>query len=251
MKKLVLSLICVAALVACKKEKVTGPEGPQGPAGSSTTPSGTISGKIEQMNQYMAIYSAGLNTTTVSLDGTSHTTVTDASGNYTLTNVQPGVYDLSMIKNGCGLAKRQQISFPGNGTLYVNSTITDKASFILTGGSVKDTLSQIKVNVNVTPYPQSRLAVVIFGNTNAVDINNVQSYDHVHIFYISNNVATDGSSIQFGDLSPTKFPSGSIVYAKVYPNNSSNSNYTDYANNKTVYTGCGTPLPTTFTLTMP
>lgn len=251
MKQIVLSLICLATLVACKKEKVTGPEGPQGPAGSSTIPSGTISGHIEQIDQYYSIYTTGLNTTSVSLDGTSHSAVTDAAGNYTLTNVQPGVYDLSMIKNGCGLAKRQQISYPGNGTLYINSSIADKASYLFSSGYVKDTLGQIKLKLNFATHNQTRNSIIIFGKTNLLDIDNPQSYDQLNNIYIPLNTTTYSSIGPYTDLDPIIFPTGTTVYVKVYPNNSSNSGYTDYVNNKKVYTGCGTPLPTTFTLTMP
>lgn len=251
MKKLVLSLICIAALVACKKEKVTGPEGPQGPAGSSTTPSGTISGHIDQYDQYYGTYTTNLNTTTVSIDGTSNTTVTDIAGNYTLTNIPPGVYDISLIKNGCGLTKRPQVVFPGNGTLYVNSSISDKASFLFTGGYVKDTLSQIKVKITFAPVASQRYAIIIYGKTSNVDIASPLSYDQHAIVTLNQNSTSYTNMGPYSGLDSNKFPSGTTVYVKVYPNNSANTSYMDYSINKFVYTGCGTPLPTTFTLTMP
>ncbi|MBA3682490.1 MAG: carboxypeptidase regulatory-like domain-containing protein, partial [Bacteroidetes bacterium] len=143
MKKIILSALCLITLASCKKEAVEGPQGPAGTNGTNGTngtgTTGTITGKIKQFDQYGTPYTTGLNTTTISVESTTNSATTDAVGNFTIANLPPGIYDLAISKPNCGLRKYQQITFPGNGTLYIDDDISDKATFTFVNGYVKDT----------------------------------------------------------------------------------------------------------------
>ncbi len=257
MKKIILCAICVVAMASCKKE--TGPQGPAGTNGTNgtngSTASGSITGKVNQYDQYSVHKTTGLNTTTVSIEGGSNSTVTDAAGNYTLSNVAPGVYNLVFTKAGCGLTKQEQVVFPGNGSLYVNGDVADKPTFTFSTGYVKDTLQfsqhQIRINVNLPAVSQTRSGMVIFGKTSSVDITTPSSYDYMYNFYIQANNAYYTATTSYLASSFNSYTSGQTIYAKVYPSVSQGAGYYDYAEDKNIYTGYGTPLPTTFTLTMP
>ncbi|MDP3556422.1 MAG: hypothetical protein Q8T03_03545 [Bacteroidota bacterium] len=249
MKNIILSFICVMALGSCKKEKVEGPQGAQGNPGNGI--SGNISGKITQVNQFNTNYSSGLNTTTVSIDGTSLSTITDIIGNYTLSSVPPGIYDISLNKNGCGLTKLQQVNFPGNGTLYLNGTISDKATHTFTNGAVTVNGQQINTLVNYPSSVNTKAGIVILGKMPNVDITNPTSYDAVQQFYIFPSTTTYSTNFSFAIFDSIAYPSGTTIFAKIYPTTNASSGYTDYSIGKFIYTGFGTPLPTTFTITRP
>jgi hypothetical protein len=256
MKKTILSSILLIVLVACKKETVTGPVGPAGANGTDAGGiTGTIMGKIRQFDQYGSEYTANLNTTTVSIDGTSNSVVTDAKGNYTLSNVASGIYDVSYQKPNCGLVKKQQISFPGNGTLYIDYNISDKATFLFTGGYVKDTvvsgLNKFRVSLNFPSTPKSKSALTILGKTNSMNPEDGVSFLSYSTIFLSANSTSFGFMVNYDSFPFANFVKGDIVYIKVYPATFYNISYYDYVNGTNVFTGCGTPLPTTFTVTMP
>lgn len=54
----------------------------------------------------------------VSLKGTNIFTTTDYNGKWTLTNVEPGVYDIIFSKPGYDTTECYGFPFPGNGTMY-------------------------------------------------------------------------------------------------------------------------------------
>src|SRR5205085_667173 len=54
----------------------------------------------------------------VSLEGTSFKTSSDASGKWNLANVPPGTYTLTFSKDRYATSKDQTLQFTGNGTLY-------------------------------------------------------------------------------------------------------------------------------------
>jgi hypothetical protein len=252
MKKIILSICCVAALVACKK--TAGPEGPQGPAGPSGTAStGTITGKVSQYDEYGLQYTNNLNTTTVSIEGKDNSTVTDAQGNYTLSNVSPGIVNISYVKTGAGLSKTTQVSFPGNGTLFLNNSVGDKPTFVFTGGSIKDSIfaskPSIKVDLTFAPNSKAREGVIIFGKTVDLDISDPSSYSLVYSIQLQANSSFFSSFFQITGTNFNSFENGSTFYAKIYPKGVYESGYQDYISNKKVITNYGKPLETIFPLT--
>lgn len=254
MKKIFLSLCCVSILISCKKEVVEGPQGPQGiPGTNATAGTGTISGSVRQYDTYSNLVLTNLNTTTVSIDGSTLSAVTDASGNYSLTNVPNGVFDLSFNKTGAGLKKINQVVFPGSGKLVLNTSLFDKPDYVFNSGYIKDTISfsspSYLVNLKMNPINKSRFALIIFGKTSAVDLANPASYEWENAISLSPNSVGYYGAFSMEHQGFNNFVSGSTIYVKVYPVSNPNSTYYDYINDKEVYTNYGTPLAGTFTLT--
>ncbi|MBL7922197.1 MAG: carboxypeptidase regulatory-like domain-containing protein [Bacteroidia bacterium] len=253
MKKLVLSILFISVLTACKKEKVIGPEGPQGPQGSSGngTP-GTITGKITQYDQTGSTYTTGLNTTTVEIQGTNYSAVTDASGSYTLNNVMPGTYNILVNKPGCGTMQKQQVSFPGNGTYYLNTSILEKPTYSFISASV-DTFKvspssstyNLKFTINATTSTIARGALILIGQNNTIDVNDPLSYEYANINPITMS-ATSQFTYGFGGLHGT-------YYIKIYPHAQifNGGVYYDVATDKQKYYSYGTPLTPTYSVTIP
>jgi hypothetical protein len=254
MKKTIFCICALMALVSCKKEKIEGPAGPQGPAGNNgNVPSGAIAGKVRQYDQHGIEYTTGLNTTTVSLEGTTMSSVTDVTGNYTISNVPPGVYNLAITKPGAGLIKQEQVTFPGNGTLFNSNNVSDLPSFTLSNGYIKDTTffgnTQVKVNFNLPAANKARAVALVFGSSPAVDIANNASYSVLNQLTVSANSSVVQSQFGMGGSGFNAFPAGSTVYVKIYPVSVTGNSYYNYINDRNVYTSYGTPFPTTFTLT--
>lgn len=259
MKRTIILLGCIAALTACKKpEGPAGPQGPQGPQGPSGnnggTGSGIITGNVDQRDQYAVSYTTGLNTTTVSIDNTTITTVTDAAGNYTLSNLGAGIYDISYTKSGAGLMKNTQIVFPGAGTLYLNADVYDNPTFTFGGGYLKDTTmswgDQIRINLTYASNAKARAGLVLIGPTSNVDITNPSSYKSTINLYISPNSTVLATTMSYPSQLINAYPSGTVVYAKVYPCTQGGSYY-NYATSNQIYTSYGSPMATTFTLSLP
>lgn len=253
MKKMILFILCISALAACKKEKVTGPEGPQGPQGSSGngTP-GNITGKIIQYDQTGTTYTTGLNTTTVEIQGTNYSAVTDAAGNYTLSNVAPGTYNLLINKPGCGTNQKQQVSFAGNGTYYLNAGILEKPSYTFISATVdtfktlpSSSVYNVKFTINANTSSILRGALILASQNNNLDITDPLSYEYTYQNSVQTN-ATSQFSYSFGGLHGT-------YYFKIYPHSPyyHASTYYDVATDKQKFYSYGTPLPTTYSVTIP
>lgn len=257
MKNLLLPIFCLSAILSsCKKETVEGPQGPQGPAGpGGSAPSGTLAGKAKQYDEFGVEYTSGLNTTTVSVDGTNMSAVTDASGNYSIPNVPPGVYNLSFTKPGAGLYKATQVTFPGNGVLYNTASVVDKATTIISTAMVKDTMffstPQIKFQLTCPPISKSRAFMLVFGKTANIDLAVPSSYNAIYVINLSSGSTGINSTTNISGSNYNAFSSGSAIYVKVYPIATSYSGYYDAAIDENVYTTYGTPFPTTFTVTKP
>lgn len=195
----------------------------------------------------------GLNTTTVSIENSSFSALTNATGNYSLTGLPAGVYDLVFSKPGCGISKLQQIICPGAGTLYQGGYLTDKPSYTFNSGVVKDTvmssMNLIKIKIYYAADPKNRGAITIIGDNANLDLGNPATYKQSVAFSLAANSTSSQINTSYGTELINNYPSGTTLYAKVYPY--SNGNYYDFISGDNVYTGYGTPLPTTFTLTIP
>lgn len=245
MKRIILVVFSILAIASCKKKQAetgpAGPSGPPGPAGNGVN--GTITGNIRQYDQAGVTYSTGLNTTTVSIDGTSYSTITDAAANYTLSNVTPGIYSITFNKNGNSLTKRQQISFPGNGTLYLDAEVYELPAFTITGFTAKDTTRFgpcFKFTFTITPTNKAGMISVFSNLDGQLDVNNPGNYD----IYPTVQVQPNQTVFTYYTFSHS-YKTGQTVYLKAYPASAnSNGGYIDYATDKRVYTGYGSPSAT-------
>lgn len=257
MKHFLLPILCLSAILSsCKKDTVEGPQGPQGPAGANgSAPSGTLAGKARQYDEFGVEYTTSLNTVTVTVDGTNLSTVTDASGNYSIPNVPPGVYNVTFTKPGAGLYKATQVTFPGNGILYNTASVVDKATTVITSAVVKDTMffstPQIKFQIATTPLSKSRTFMLVFGKTANIDLADPSSYNNIYTTNMQSGASGINGTTNISGTNYNAFSSGSTIYVKVYPIATSYTGYYDAAIDENVYTTYGTPFATTFTVTKP
>jgi len=256
MKNTLLSLILLSSLLSCKKETVEGPQGPQGPAGADASAStGTLSGNVKQYNTYSEPIASNLNTTTVSIAGTTFVTVTDTAGKFSFKQIPYGVYDLSFTKTGAGSKKINQVVFPGTGSLFLNTSLYDKPNYQFTGGVVKDTIQfsapYCLVKLSFAAINKARTAILIFGNSNTIDIAHPESYQLEYELNLNPNQSSLQTTIGLAHPMFNVFPVGSTIYARVYPLSNIEPTYYDYLIDKDVHTDYGTALTGTFTLTKP
>jgi hypothetical protein len=245
-------------LLACKKQVgPEGPQGPQGPAGSSGSVStGTISGKVKQYDTQGKLYSTNLNTSSVSIAGTSVTVMTDETGAYKFTNMSAGVYDLIVTRQNSGTVKMQQISFPGNGNLIVNTQISDKANFSFSGGYMKDSVNfgepSLRINVTFSPSNEYRYAMLYFAKTTNVDPANPESYENTNTLYINPGSGSLDMNIPYSNFDlKSHFKSGSTLQIRLFPSTPWQGSYYDIPTEKSVFPGCGQPFAQSLAYTLP
>ncbi|MDZ7729951.1 MAG: carboxypeptidase regulatory-like domain-containing protein [Natrialbaceae archaeon] len=87
---------------------------------------GTVSGTVTNSSDGTALANA-----TVEVVGTDQTATTDATGNYTITDVVPGTYDVQAAAPGY-VAETQNVTVPANGTATANFAL-DPAEGTVTG----------------------------------------------------------------------------------------------------------------------
>ncbi|PBQ33515.1 hypothetical protein CNR22_17605 [Sphingobacteriaceae bacterium] len=247
MKKILLTILCFAILISCKKEDKTEPETP-------TITTGTVTGKITHYDQFGTKYTSGLNTATVSLEGTNFTGITDTSGIYKLTNVPSGTYTLAVKKPGCGLIKTENIHYNFEDTTTYNASVSDIPAFTLSAAYAKDTtwfngsVGGIFYNASPASLNKNANIVAIIGKSSKIDLANPDSYENYALASIADS--TDyGRFFSYQLLKYTyTFKKDSAVYMKIYPVSAKGARYKSDRLNAFVYTSFGTPYPTIFML---
>jgi hypothetical protein len=231
--------------MACKKDNDPQPTTIQS---TSATSPGNISGKVTQYNMYGENNTFALSNVTVSLDGTNNSTLTDANGNYTLTNVSAGTHTISYNRTGCGEWKDMQLSFAGNGTLTRNGYSVEKPTYTFTGVGVKDSAVVLSapnatlypkffVSGNMTPVNKQTGMIVLVGTNSNMDISNSKSYNHYEILGIPANSSTFGV---FGS-----HLAYDTTYYKIYVHTPGGiSSYNDPSQNKSIITSHGAAIGT-------
>lgn len=254
MKKSALIALCLLWLFACKKDKQTEdtPDVIVPPAAT-----GSLSGTVSQYDQFGVMYTSGLNTTTVSMEGKTTSTVTDEQGKYSFSGVTSGTYTLVFKKNGCGLIKKPNAIYKAGDTLSFNAQVADIPVFSITTAYVKDTswfsgtLAGIYYNAAASVNNPKASMVAILGKSAAIDIANPASY--LNYATLSRIDSLDFNRFQSYPLlkQSYSFKKDSLVYVKIYPVSSTGASYFDSKLEKPVYTAYGSPYPTIFTLTIP
>jgi hypothetical protein len=221
MKNVILALTIVLIIAGCKR---TGPQGPAGEKGETgpagTTNKGSISGRIFQFDAAGKQYTTSLNSATVSIKSTSISATTDAEGNYTLTNVPAGMYELQVSKPNCGLVRVQQVLFPGNGNLVVNTGITDKADYEFKSGYLKDTMisnnKYLVCHVTFSATPPKYMALLLSDSPN-IDPEDPRTYLQTLTFIEPASPGMELEKLSDFPAIMKSFKSGSTVYANLYP----------------------------------
>lgn len=249
MKKILFTLVCLSLIISCKKETSPDPE-PETPAVTA----GPVKGKITHYDQFGTVYSSGLNTATVSLEGTNFTALTDASGSYQLNNVPSGTYTLVIKKPGCGLIKNENIHYKFQDTTTYNASISDIPTFNIGAAYAKDTtwfsglLPGIFYHASPATLNKNASVVAIIGKSSKIDLANPDSY-------INSAVASIADSTDYARFFSYQllkftysFKKDSTLYMKIYPVSTKGAAYKSDKLNAYVYTSFGTPYPTVFTL---
>jgi len=257
MKNNILMLAFIISFTSCKKDKIAGPQGPQGPPGpSGASAKGSIAGKVKQYNYYGEQYATNLNTCTVSIAGTEISTVTDATGSYTLSEVSNGIHEIIFSRPNSGVMKMQQVSFPGNGNLIQNMSINDKATYSIISAAIKDTmyfgLSSLKISLSIASDTKARKVLLVFGKNQNIDPSIADAFEYQHQIEIPSGVTNVDTYMpyEYTDLEK-KFNTGATVHAKFFPCAVNDGGYYDYVSEKSINTSCGSPLPANFSFVMP
>ncbi len=161
---------------------------------------------------------------TVKLEGTSHTTTTDAEGNWRLKDVPPGVYTLSFAKNGITPTRLINTQFAGNGSLYIPEvrlyelptfTITDIALTTSSSRPQFDIVGHISESV---PSGHTRAVQIVYSTDPNSDF---KATSHTLVGAAVTNFQDGGTELRgFIDhnvLAGKGITSGTTVYFKAYP----------------------------------
>jgi hypothetical protein len=246
MKRFLTLLALIAAFTACKKDTSTqGPAGPQGPPG--TTAAGTITGKVELYTDQNTPQTTDKGSVLVSIKGTTMSTLTDTTGKYTLNQVPAGIYTMVFSRGGYGVYEEQQISFPGNGKLYINAGLMETPKWKIIDLKITGTGQQINANYTLTPSATARQLLLIMGKKTDVDISNPLSFDRFTTINISAG-QSQGYGYQYFNVS---YPSGTVFYMKAYAYATNTPYYYDYETDKIIPAATGEPFSKVFPMIMP
>ncbi|MDZ7729954.1 MAG: carboxypeptidase regulatory-like domain-containing protein [Natrialbaceae archaeon] len=103
---------------------------------------GTVSGTVTNSSDGTALANA-----TVEVVGTGQTATTDATGNYTITNVTPGTYDVHADAPGYVAETQTNVTVPANGSATANFSL-DPADGSITGTVLDDANTTVE-NVQI------------------------------------------------------------------------------------------------------
>ncbi len=231
-------ILCVALFfIACKKGD-TGATGSQGVQGPSYT--GTITGFITSYDQYGTKVTTNLSTIKVTIDNTTVSTKTDATGKYTINNLNTGNYTLT-ITDTTGVyasTKLQEIQLV-SGTVEHDVKLSAIPNFTIQNFAAKDTTIGTTNYIKLTVYPtttdpHTRTVAAWFNNTSTVT-SSPESSLGVYAITIKANAATGTLLIFQSDFSDVGFNSGATVYFMGYAaaaNFTSSSDYEDFNNGR-------------------
>jgi hypothetical protein len=237
-----LMLFSSVLIFSCSKETgpagATGATGPQGAQGPAYT--GVFTGFINLYDQYGNKVTTNLSTVKVTIDGTTISTKTDATGKYTISNLSTGNYTLTFTDttNVYAPSKLQEVQLV-SGTVEHDVKLSAIPNFTLTSFSARDTTiaSTNFIKLTVTPTstdPQARTVAAYFNSTSSVT-SSPESSLGVYTVNIKANAATGTLLIYQSDFMNLGINSGSTVYFMAYPaasNFASSSDYEDYNNGR-------------------
>jgi hypothetical protein len=215
-----------------------------------------MQGRIKQFDQYNDQYKTDLNTTTLTIAGTTISASTDEAGNYTLSNVPVGTHTLTLSRPGSRLINLPQTHMFANGNLQVNISISDTANFRFLSGSVKDSITFARpgfiARVSVTADSKMRYALVLISKTQNINPQDAATFQHARIIFMDPDKTDYRLDVPYEVTGlDDHFEPGQQLYARLYPTAGAANTTYNYAEDRENFNGCGTPLPFTYTLTMP
>lgn len=235
MKHLIFTGLILFSFLSCKKKETT-----------AETPliTGSISGKVDQYNQSGEKLSSVLNQVSISLDNDIATATTDEKGNYSLSNVKPGIYTIFFNKPGCKTFQIQQVNFPGNGTLFKDAELveTPTAEFLSATLKYGDTLwndhsfPKLTIHIKLKPVTITTWFTIVYGSGLEIDFDKNGTYSTFQSYQILPNTSDYKFNLVMASGAQYNF-------ARIYPYSGYTSGYYDYNNKTSIKIGYGKPLP--------
>jgi len=249
---LINAMAVILIMGSCKKEAgpagATGATGSQGPAGPSLT--GNLKGYINHFDVSGTKITTNLAGDTISIDGTTNKTVTDAAGSYTFSNLSTGMYNLTITRSGYGTTKIQSLQFTGGGDLYRNASISkipsNNVSTFMAYDTIINTQNYVRVRGTLPTSPDDQSVIIFVGNPGNSTVNSgVANETSTYVVNVAAGITKFSRNIPTYELYDLGYASGNTVYFAAYTigGNTNASSYVDLTTNKPIYTAIGsTPL---------
>ena len=242
------SVVCILTfsllLISCK-----GADGPVGASGPKLK--GDITGLVLLLNEDGS-QPSNKSGVSITIEGTSYTATTDASGSYTIAGVETGIYSITYSKTGYGLTKNLKYQFSGGGQAFVGTTtLCQPATFSVSNLSNP---SGSTIAITLSPAVTAIKSVILFiGNNNSVS-SNPQNYLTAIVFVSS--TFTNGvlsTSLSQSTYRSAGLVSGNTAYIIAYGINDGSrfSGYTDFSTGRFVYTSVGATPSNVLSITVP
>jgi hypothetical protein len=243
------AIVLALSFASCKKQ--AGPEGPQGTQGiAGPSLSGNLKGFVNHYDLSGAKITTNLAGDSVSIDGTSNVSITDATGMYNFSGLNTGVYNLTVKRAGYGWTKLQDVQFTGGGDTYRNANIskvpTTNVNTFMTYDTTINTINYVRIRGTVpsTNYTQSLIVYVgVPGKStcNSATANQINQY----VINIGPSTAATSSyskNIPTQELYDVGYASSNTAYFSIYTvgGNTNASSYSDLSNNRPILTALGT-----------
>ena len=232
-------------LTSCKKGD-TGPAGATGSQGSQgPSLTGNVKGYVTHYDYDNAKILSNLAGDSVFIDGTTKSTVTDASGYYAFSNLTTGTYNFTVKRLGFGTDKLQAVQFVGGGDAFhdlaIAKTPTTNATMLTAVQTpTTATVTGIVVSGSVTAMPYAQTVVIYCGNVNAsVSASLPGAFTVLYTVNVVANATSFSKVIPTIDFYDAGFVSGNTCTFAAYMIGSttgSASSYVDIPTNKTIYT---------------
>jgi hypothetical protein len=214
---------------------------------SKTSPalSGTLTGFVTTYDQYGFKVLSDISGVSVHIsDGAHDSSTTNASGQYTFSNLSTGSYNISYSKAGYGTVNAYDYGFTGGGTLNRNASISKIPSFSLY--NVTDTIETVSTELGVLirgvdTADQVARSFTVFGSASSAVSSSPGSYTYANTGTIKAGQTTWSLFITSEELHENGLASGSTVYFMVYPYSTGAPTYADPTTGRTTYTALGTP----------
>lgn len=257
-RTLLVAALAVSIFSSCSKEGPAGPAGTKGDKGDKgdTGPAGpafqaTYSGQVQLYDQYNARIFSGLSGVTVSIDGTTRTTTTDANGDYVFTKLNSGLYNLTYTKTGYGTFKMiTQIVGGADSLLWGrNVRMSQLPNFnALTVTADTATISgakymSVKGTITADKTARARQLMVYVGKTASVT-SAPANYLFLYAVNVTINATAWALNIPVVDLTNMGFTTGQTVYFAVYGLAAGSAPYPDINTERSVYTALSTTVVT-------
>ncbi|MBS1638200.1 MAG: carboxypeptidase regulatory-like domain-containing protein [Bacteroidetes bacterium] len=245
-KTILLSMAALSLLItSCKKPKdgATGATGPAGPVLK-----GNLQGFIQLYDQYGTRQYFKLDSAAVTIDGSSASVFSDSNGKFAFSDLNTGIYNLSITgRSGYGATKQQNIEITGNGTINKDIRLGQVPTWSVNTITAIDTVvggnHSLKIRANIAAADtKARQLAIFIGTSSGVSSTN---YIWNYTINVPANTTTVNSVVGQTSvfLNGDNLPSGSTIYLVAYPAGvgyQNNSTYLDFNTDLTIYNALNT-----------